>query len=96
MDLFLDNTYQSLYTELLAKYTGLAQRKHINVLKLSTSLKLVADGAIKISTVPMLANLSGEAFSSALSITYYISELMLMKEVLIGKDKNEELEVSYL
>lgn len=93
MDLFLDNTYQSLYVELLAKYTKLAQRKHVNVLKLSSSLKSVSEGLIKIPTVPMLTDLSGKSYSSALSITYYLTELMMIKDVLVGRTKQDELQV---
>lgn len=96
MDLLLDNSFQSFYVELLTNYTKLAQRKYVNNSKLSSALKLGPESGFKLVAAPLLADANGKGYTSHLSITYYISELFMVRDVLIGKDQTEELQVSLL
>mmetsp|Transcript_61590 Transcript_61590/g.71661 ORF Transcript_61590/g.71661 Transcript_61590/m.71661 type:complete len:185 (-) Transcript_61590:133-687(-) len=92
MDLLLDDSFQSFYVELLTNFTKLAQSKYVNNLKLSSALKLSPDGAFKLSAAPLLADANGKGYNSHLSITYYLSELFMVKDALIGKGQTEELQ----
>ena len=96
MDLILDDSYQSFYLELLTNFTKLAKSKYVNNLKLSSALKLSPESGFKLAAAPLLADANGKGYNSHLSITYYLAELFMVKEALIGKNQAEELQVFFL
>ena len=84
MELFLNNTPESLTIELFTHYTRLVKRNKVNIIKLSkTALKYIEQGDIKIPCVPSLLTPSA-ILTDFLTICNYLADQTFTKDILLN------------
>jgi len=94
MDIFIDNTYKSLFLDLLADYLQLTKSSKVQTIHLSpATLSLVAQKDITFPSLPLLVDESKKKYTSTLSIAIHLLEKSRTKHLLLGQSKDDFLTV---
>lgn len=96
MEVFLNNSSESLLVEIFSHYSNLVARKKVNIIRLSnTALHYMESGEIRLPTLPALIA-PEQILSDPISICSYMADLSFTRDILIPQNYDVQVNAAWI